>query len=569
MSMSFRVAACLALLHMAGACTNFMVSPSASADGSTIMSYSCDGPPFAALTHYPATAPPSKRELKRMGCAQEGPSRGVIVEERETYNTVGLTNEHAVAVGETTFGGIGFLRGTGNLTYYDVMELALQTSKTARELITTMDELITKYGYGGTANVTEDGGWGTGESFTIADTTEVWHMELIGKGNWSKGAVWVARRVPNGYVGGHANQARITTFPRNDPANCLYSSDVVSFAVQAGLYPAGAPAEAFSFAAAYDPVTWSGARFCDARVWSFFSQVAEPGFEAQYADYVTGHDLSHRMPLFVKAAKKVSVRNFFGYMRNHYENTVLGDQDISAGPLHSEFRVSPMEWTSGNRTYVNERHVGVPYASTHYVAQLRGWLPAPIGALNWFSVDDATFSVHAPFHACSTRVPLSYTSAAGSADRFSFGSAFWVFNMVANFAYYRYAQVAPVVTAQVDAYEQRFALEVAAEDTAALALWPTNRTAAVELLTAAGEKRGDGLVSDWLQLYQRLFMDFRDGETPAGVQRGYAQDWYDRVAQETHGRYLVPEMERGSAQLNSNKLNVLSKRHGLTGKTNR
>ena len=167
----------------------------------------------------------------------------MIEEEKATYNTVGLTNEHAVSVGETTFGGIDFLRGTGRLTYYDIMELALQSSTTAREMIAKMDELFATHGYGGTANVTADGGWGTGESFTIADTKEVWHMEIIGKGNFSTGAVWVAQRVPDGFVGGHANQARITTFPRNDPANCLYSTDVVSFAVTAGLYPASAPGE--------------------------------------------------------------------------------------------------------------------------------------------------------------------------------------------------------------------------------------------------------------------------------------------------------------------------------------
>ena len=216
----------LAMLQVSTACTNFMASPGATVDGSTIMGYSCDGPGFAALTHYPARPANSKRSLKRRGCAEEGPSRGEIVEEKETYNTVGLTNEHAVSVGETTFGGIDFLRGTGNLTYYDLMELALQSCTTARCMITKMDELQAKYGYGGTANITDPGGWGTGEAFTIADTKEVWPLELIGKGNWSTGAVWVAMRVPDGHVGGHANQARITTFPRDDPDNCLYSADV-------------------------------------------------------------------------------------------------------------------------------------------------------------------------------------------------------------------------------------------------------------------------------------------------------------------------------------------------------
>ena len=559
----------LALLQIATACTNFMVSPGATTDGSTIMGYSCDGPAFAALTHYPAAPAHSTRQLKRQGCAEEGPSRGEIEEEQATYNTVGLTNEHAVSIGETTFGGIDYLRGTGNLTYYDVMELALQSSQTAQEMIAKMDQLFTTYGYGGTTNVTDGGGWGTGESFTIADTNEVWHMEVIGKGNWSTGAVWVAMKLPEGFIGGHANQARITTFPRDDPENCRYSADVVSFAVTAGLYPAGAPAADFSFAAAYDPLTWSGARFCDARVWSFFSQVAEPGFEAEYANYVTGEDLSRRMPLFVKAARKVSLKDFFQFMRNHYEGTVLSDQDISSGPLHSEFRVSPSHWTSSailgtDQTYVNERHVGVPYTSTSYVAQLRGWLPPPIGALNWFSVDDATFSVHAPFHACSTRIPHAYTSAAGSATNMTFKSAFWVFNIVANFAYYRWEQVAPLVTERVKYYEEIFANQVKAEDAAALALWSSNnRTAAVELLTAAGEKRGNAFVASWLQLYQQIFMQFRDGQTPENVKSGYAQDWYDRVAKETGGRYLMPTMtEEDSgrvAALNARKIKVLRK----------
>ena len=271
------------------------------------------------------------------------------------------------------------------------------------------------------------------------------------------------------------------------------------------------------------------------------------------------------MPLFVKAVRKVSLGDFFGYMRNHYEHTALSDQDVSAGPLHTEFRVSPSHWTSSGRSYVNERHTGVPYTSTTYVAQLRGWLPAPLGALNWFSVDDSTFSVHVPFHACSTRVPHAYTGAAGSADRMSFDSAFWVFNMVANFAYFRWEQVAPVVTANVNRYEELFAKQVAAEDAEALELWSSNRTAAVELLTAAGEKRGNEFVRDWLQLYQQLFMMFRDGQTPTTpvrgvkVKPGYAQDWYDRVAKETGDRYLVPAMEHGSAELNARKMSVLRK----------
>ncbi len=262
---------------------------------------------------------------------------------------------------------------------------------------------------------------------------------------------------------------------------------------------------------------------------------------------------------------------------------------MGAGGLHGPFRNGPTTWHAHGQTYINERHVGVPVAATHYVAQLRGWLPKPIGALNWFSVDDASFSAHAPFHACATRVPRAYSNAAGSADAFSFESAFWVFNMVANFAYYRHTQVAPIVLAKVHEYERRFleavrtrrarappraayaalrglqlgramphcpcarvttclaCAQVEADDQRALALWPTDPSAAVELLTASAEARGNGLVKDWLGLYQRLFMDFRDGQVPRGVRAGYAQDWYDRIASETGDKYLVPAHARSEA----------------------
>lgn len=366
-------------------------------------------------------------------------------------------------------------------------------------------------------------------------------------------------------AGGHANQARITTFPLDDKDNCLYSDDVIDFAVEIGLYPEDAPKEAFSFADVYDPLTWSGARHCDARVWSFFSKVAEPGFEKRYEQYVMGNNLTDRMPLFVKAATKVTAQGLMNYMRSHYEDTVLDNRnDVSSGGLHSVFRNSPSMWNSGGRMYANERHPGVPYAGTQYVAQLRGWLPNGIGAINWFSVDDATFSVHAPFRASATRVSKSYSRQVGGRDVFSFDSAFWVFNMVANFAYYRYSEVAPLVVSKVAEYQQRFADAVAAEDKYALDLWAMNQSDAIEFLTAVSEARGNHLVHDWLLFYQQLFMGFRDGNTPRGVQSGYAQDWYDRIARETGDRYLVPESVQFGAdrELNEQKMAVLNKNRG-------
>lgn len=264
----------------------------------------------------------------------------------------------------------------------------------------------------------------------------------------------------------------------------------------------------------------------------------------------------------MKAETKVTPQGFMNYMRSNYEGMALDNRkDVSSGGFHSVFRNSPSVWHSGGRMYTNERHPGVPSAATHYVAQLRGWLPDAIGAINWFSVEDASFSVHAPFCSSAARVSKSYSNAVDGADVFSFDSAFWVFNMVANFAYCRHSEVAPLVVSRVAEYEKQFLEAMEAEDKHALDLWAVNQSDAIEFLTAASEARGNDLVHDWLKLYQQLFMDFRNGSTPEGVKRGYAQDWYDRVARETGDRYLIPGSVQFGADcdLNDQKLAVLSK----------
>jgi dipeptidase len=238
---------------------------------------------------------------------------GEIPEAAETYNVVGNVNEHGLVITESTFGGLLEMECTGRdgiVDYGSLIWITLQRSRTAREAISTMAQLVTDYGYAS-----------TGESFSIADQNELWHMELIGKGRKEKGAVWVARKVPDGYVSGHANQARITTFPLNDPENCLYSPDVISFARKYDLYE-GAD-EDFSFSDIYDPVTFEGARFCEARVWSFFSTIMGQEWSDQYLDYAQGYNLTNRMPLFVKPAAKLSPQDVMQSMRSHYEGTAL------------------------------------------------------------------------------------------------------------------------------------------------------------------------------------------------------------------------------------------------------
>jgi dipeptidase len=438
---------------------------------------------------------------------------------------MGMVNDHSVAIGETTFDGLEELSGTGTWDYFELMEMALKSATTAKEMIHVMDEIVKQDGYGA-----------TGESFTIADPNEIWHMELIGKGKRDKGWVWVAVRVPDGHVGGHANQARIRTFPLDDPDNCIYSEDVIDFAVEAGLYPADAPKEAFSFADVYDPISFEGARRCDARVWYFFSQLGDPEFEGQYQDYAMGHNLTNRMPLFIKPREKVDLTSFFHYTRHHYEGSALDStNDISAGAHHGNFRPPPNDWTASGHSFVNERPVGVPYAAWSYVGQLRSDVPKDMGAINWWGADDSSYAVRIPLYGCTTRVPTSLSHE--SAQTMNFDSAFWVNSMIANMVYYRNDQLATRVLQSVTAKEQDFMKEIVEDDKHALDMWSDNKTGAIEYLTSRAEARANNQVKDWLAFYKELFMTHMDGLSPKGQQQGYAADWYARVAEETGDRY--------------------------------
>jgi len=573
---------CAAALAAAGrACTNLIVTPGASADGSAVFSYTADsGSLYGTLGHYPRAThgPGAKRKIWDW---DSGAYLGEIDEAPETFNVVGNLNEHGLAIGETTFGGNETLAGgAGLLDYGSLIWVTLQRAKTAREAVAMFGRLVAEYGY-----VSE------GESFTIADAQEVWVLELIGKGKYEKGAVWVAVRIPDGHVSGHANQARIQRFPLDDPENCIYAPDVISFAISIGLWPAGRPKEEFSFSDTYDPITFSGARQSDARVWSFFSAVAEDrSFEKAYEAYVLGQNLSAsaRMPLHVKPRAKISAHELMGHMRNHYEGTALDPRlDVGAGPSGSPYRTRPIVWSHGNDTYVNERTVGTQQAGWNFVAQLRPHLPPPIGGLLWFAVDDATFSVHVPFHGGATRVPRCLADGTGDALTWSDGSAFWAFNTVANFVYPRWF-LAPEVIAASEAAERRFADELAAEEEAALALYGGgDADAALELLTARAGARAEATTKAEWALFHRLMVRYRDGfnitsqgphapdhggaqggVVPRAAEGGYRKDWYARIVQDTGDHYRMtdshtdPDLGLSSRErykLEMNKLRTLAK----------
>jgi dipeptidase len=461
---------------------------------------------------------------------------GRIPQAKHTYSVVGNINEHQVAIGETTYGGREeLIDTTAIIDYGSLMYIALQRAKTAREAIAVMGDLVAAYGY-----------YSSGESFSISDKNEVWIMEMIGKGPGNKGAVWVARLVPDGYVSGHANHARITTFPLNDPANCLYSPDVISFAREKGYF--NGKDEEFSFSDTYAPLDFGGARFCEARVWSGFRKVAD-GMDA-YEDYATGKNLNNRMPLWVKANKKLTVHDVMEMMRDYYQNTAMDmTKDIGAGPYQCIVRWRPLTWQVDGVTYFNERAISTQQTGFSFVAQSRSWLPDPVGGILWFGVDDTYSTVYTPMYCGITKVPENFAVGNGSMMEFSDNSAFWIFNQVSNFAYTRYSNMIPEIRARQQELEKKYMEEVLKTDEAAVVLYNKKPSKALALLTEFSSQAGSHTFSAWKNLYAHLFTKYMDGNiktpvkgqrNPALSQPGYNEEWKRTVAGETGDKLKLP-----------------------------
>ena len=448
--------ALLAGFNAAQACTNFLITKGATVDGSTMISYCADSHiRYGELYFTPAADWPAG---SMRVCYDRGTNapRGSVPQPPHTYQVVGYINEFQVALGETTFGGREELMDpTGIVDYGSLMFIALERSKTAREAIKVMADLVEEYGYGS-----------DGESFSISDANEVWYMEIMPKGytpkvskagdtiNADRGAVWVAVRIPDGYVSGHANAARITTIPLrdgktsitdkdwkklyNEQVEVIYKHDVIEFARRKG-YFSGKDKD-FDFSAAYAPVDFSAARVCDLRVWTMFNKVCD-GMD-EYWDYVTGKDLTHRMPLYVKPNRKISLSDMMSFQRDHFQGTELDKtQDIGGGPFGSPFRFNPLYWEYDGKPYLNERSIEVVQTGFSFIAQSRNWLPNPIGGIIWFGVDDTNSTVYTPFYCSITEVPIEYRVGNGDMLTYSDNAAFWVFNRLAHFKYLYYNRV--------------------------------------------------------------------------------------------------------------------------------
>lgn len=521
------------------ACTNFIISKGASADGSTMITYAADSHVlFGELYFWNAAKYASKDSLDIYEW-DTGKFLGRIKQAPSTYKVVGNINEHQLAIGETTYGGRPELvDSTGIMDYGSLIYITLQRARTAREAIKIMDALVTNYGY-----------YSSGESFSIADPNEVWIMEMIGKGVGNKGAVWVAQRIPDGYISGHANQARITTFPQNDPENCLFSSEVISFARSKGYFKG--EDKDFDFSAAYAPVDFGAARFCDARVYAGFNKV-NSGMK-QFESYAMGHDLSQRMPLWIKPDKKLTVQDVMGMMRDYYQNTPMDmTEDIGAGPYGSIVRWRPLTWEVEGKTYFNERAISTQQTGFSFVTQSRSWLPDPVGGILWFGVDDTYSTVYTPIYCGISNPPHVFEEGNGSMMKYSETSAFWLFNQVSNLAYTRYSDMIPYIKERQNQLESSFVELVKKTDAEALKAGKASKQLA--LLTDFSNKMSQNTFDEWKSLYQFLFVRYLDGniktdrEVPAGYkyvtpiieQPGYSKAWYEKIVEETGDKFLYP-----------------------------
>ncbi|KGN68682.1 peptidase C69 [Porphyromonas gulae] len=530
----------------ADACTNLIVAKGASTDGSVIISYSADSHTLYGELYHWAARDWAKGTMRQIVEWDTNKPLGFIPEVAHTYNVIGNVNEHQVAIAETTWGGRPELaESDGIMDYGSLIYVALQRSKTAREAIDVMTNLVKEYGY-----------HSSGESFSIADKNEVWILEMIGKGKGRKGAVWVAVRIPDNAISAHANQARIQQIDFKSK-DYLYSPDVVSFAREMGFFK-GADKD-FSFQEAYNPYTEGGLRGCEARVWAFFNK-----FNSRMGKYEAfiRNQSKDKMPLYIVPDRKLSVADVRDMMRDHYEGTSLCmTNDPGAGPYKVPYRWRPMSFEVDGKEYVNERAIATQQTGFVFVAQLRNWLPDAIGGVNWFGVDDADMAVMTPIYCSTTRVPECFRQGNGDMMHFSWTSAFWIHNWVANMAYHRYDQMIADIRPVQRELEGGCDRMLPIIDKQAQELYAQDPAKAVAFLTNYSNEEAEKATARWKRLGEYLMVKYMDGNRKKEENGrfktngygfsampdfpGYSQEYYRQIAtSEAAERLIKKEKEQ-------------------------
>ena len=570
------IIAAAAIFHASDArgCTNVIVTKGASADGSCMVSYAADSHVLYGELYFKPEKDWKLGYKLRVYDWDSGKYLGLIDQVEHTYKTIGNMNEHQLIIAETTFGGRSELADpNGIMDYGSLIYITLQRAKTAREAIKVMTDLTKQYGY-----------FSEGETFSIIDKNEAWIMEMVGKGKKEKGSVWVARRIPDGFICSHANQSRITTFPLNDPANCLYAPDVISFARENGWYDG--PDSEFSFCDAYCPADFGGLRGCEARAWSAFNILCNGWFTFydndgnlvtkdaySYLDFAMGYNPENKMPLWVKPSKKITMKNVADVMRDHYEGTPMDmTQDIGAGGNALPYRWRPMDFEFNGKTYTNERAIATQQTGFWFVGQARCDYPDVVGGILWFGTDDAATSYLTPIYANTNEVPDCFKEGNGNLLSYSPTSSFWMNNRISNACYKMYNIMAPYVRERIDKFENEQMEKVRQIDNQALDLYKkaldgaekrgkkasstydamsdTGKSFAAvkKFLTKYSVNTAQDMFHDWCKLEETLLVKYIDGnvkaqnpdgsfkhtEFSAGIpdgltQPGYTDTWKEAV----------------------------------------
>lgn len=527
----------------AEACTNFIATKGATKDGSVFVTYSADDYGlFMKLVHFPAGIH-AKGEKREIIDYDSGESHGFIDEAPVTYNVIGNINEYQVSIGETTYGGREeMIDKNGIIDYGSLMYLGLQRSKTAREAIKVMSELVDKYGYNS-----------SGESFTIADPNEVWIMEMMGCGGDAKQkVVWVAVRIPDGMISGHANQARIGQFSTYN-TEVITSKNCIKFARSKGWFT-GTDKE-FNWKMAYDAPDFGGRRFCEARVWSYFNHFTDM---SKWLPWALGKDPNAEdMPLWVSPNKKIEVSDMQNSMRDHYEGTALSmNEDLGQGNWDMPYRPTPLQFEYNGKKYFTERPASTQQSAFSYVCQLRSWLPREIGGIIWFANDDGNMSPYVPVYCSSTVQPECFNTPGADAVTFSNKNAFWVCNWVSNMVYPRYSQMFPSLKEVRDSLDNSYFANQMKVEAKAQEIYKSNKAAAVKYLNDYSITKGEEMINRWNKLAYYLIVKYndmavkpeKDGKfelTPSGFaarpQRpGMSQNARKALAEQTGERFVMP-----------------------------
>ena len=557
------------------ACTNFIVTKGASKDGSVMVSYSADSHTlYGELYHWASATYPAGTMMDVVEW-DSGTFLGQIPQALQTYNVVGNMNEFQVCIGETTYGGLDILKTpNGIMDYGSLIYLTLQRVKSAREAIKCLSDFLDNYGYAS-----------SGESFSIIDKNEAWIFELIGKGEamvdakgkplkgWTKGAVWVARLIPDGYVSGHANQARITTFPLangttsitnkqfdklyNPEVETIYSWDAISFAKLKGLYPKDAPDAQFSFCDTYAPLDFDAARYCEARVWAGFYRLNKTEM-APYESYARGDDLTNRFPLWIKPIEKVDVRQVMQLMRDHYEETSMDmTKDLGAGPFECPYRWRPMSWELDGQKYLHERATATQQTGFSFVGQCRSQYPDAFGGILWFNVDDVASSCYVPMFCGITKIPEPFKVGNGSMTEYSPTAAFWTFTKVSNYVYTRYNSMIKHINEKQDQWENQSIADIKNLEKHILDIYKTDPERAIAQLNNFSNQRAHEVISEWNKLFEYLLVKYHDGNIKKEVngkfitnetanpqvvfpeQPRYPDNWYRMIVKDCGNNIII------------------------------